>query len=232
MVLAVLEPRSCNVTLFRRSSTWTYFQSGVGRTMPSGTAGGNSNCSSAWSSSSAGSGQDKPAATARMTWSDTVVTGMPSEALTWRRLSSSPKLGRRTSRTCAWRHGVWATATPRTGLSEEPAEQGLLAPAARRVSSAGVRKRRNRCTDSIGTGVRNGSEFARQMRLPSHAPTDHGTGSLNTLGRGRFRPEGGILQGCLTRTRCAPRGAMFESSGDERAPLPVCRSSPVKLRAA
>ena len=38
--------------------------------------------------------------------------------------------------------------------------RAYLAPAARRVSSAGVRKRRNRCTDSIGTGVRNGSEFA------------------------------------------------------------------------
>jgi len=117
--------RSCRVTPFRRSSTWTYFQSGVGRTMPDGTTGGNSNCSRPWSSSSSGSGQDKPAATARMTWSDTVVTGMPSEALTWRRLSSSPKLNRSTSRILRMATRGLVNCCSSDGLSEEPAEQGL-----------------------------------------------------------------------------------------------------------
>jgi len=158
MVLAVLEPEQLQVTLFRRSSTWTYFQSGVGRTMPLGTTGGNSNCSSAWSSSSSGSGQDKPAASARMTWSDTVVTGMPSEALTWRRLSFSPKLSRMTSRILRMATRGLVNCCSSDGLSEEPAEQGLPRASCYEFLLSGCTKTsesvygfdRNGCTEWLG----------------------------------------------------------------------------------
>src|ERR1017187_4150817 len=50
---------------------------------------------------------------------------MPSEALTWRRLSFSPRLSRRTSRILRMATRGLVNCCSSDGLSEEPAEQGL-----------------------------------------------------------------------------------------------------------
>jgi len=131
--------------------------------MPDGTTGGNSNCSRPWSSSSSGSGQDKPAATARMTWSDTVVTGMPSEALTWRRLSFSPKLNRSTSR-------ILRMAT--RGLVNCCSSDGVVRGACRAGATSRqlLRVSPHRVYENVGIGVRIRSERVYGMARNPHNP--------------------------------------------------------------
>src|ERR1017187_9559218 len=83
---------------------------------------------------------------------------MPSEALTWRRLSFSPRLSRRTSRILRMATRGLVNCCSSDGLSEEPAEQGLprascyesLLNGCTKTSESVYGFDRNGCTEWLG----------------------------------------------------------------------------------
>ncbi len=148
---------STSVTWGRRSSMWIFAQSGSGRRPSGAPTTAKSRTSNAASSRSSGSGQPSPAAAARRAWSLTVVKGIPRDALTSRRLRPSPNLSRRTSRTLRmliWGRGINISSIVVVDESSQGADAPHITSALRDLRFPGVGKRRNRCTDSIGTGVR------------------------------------------------------------------------------
>src|ERR1017187_6649948 len=102
---------------------------------------------------------------------------MPSEALTWRRLSFSPRLSRRTSRILRMATRGLVNCCSSDGWSEEPAEQGLprascyesLLNGCTKTSESVYGFDRNGCTEWLG--IRTSRPLGRD-ELNGHRQTD------------------------------------------------------------